>query len=136
MSENRNCPNCGAPYDLNLNKCAYCGTSYFDLIDIVKRNKKTSQQNKVIYYDVPCGAKGNIVTFPIATGNCVRNHAGVTATGNYVRNHAEGIGTKASGSCSHAVRYESKTTEINSHAKDSCIKKLTNYLKKIFKGKM
>ena len=28
---NRNCPNCGAPYDVNLNKCPYCGTSYYDL---------------------------------------------------------------------------------------------------------
>lgn len=31
MSENRNCPNCGAPYDVKLSKCPYCGTSYFDL---------------------------------------------------------------------------------------------------------
>jgi len=31
MAENRNCPNCGAPYDVKLNKCPYCGTSYFDL---------------------------------------------------------------------------------------------------------
>lgn len=31
MSENRNCPNCGAPYDVELSKCPYCGTSYFDL---------------------------------------------------------------------------------------------------------
>lgn len=27
----RNCPNCGAPYDVELNKCPYCGTSYYDL---------------------------------------------------------------------------------------------------------
>ena len=27
----RNCPNCGAPIDLEKNKCEYCGTSYFDL---------------------------------------------------------------------------------------------------------
>lgn len=27
----RNCPNCAAPYDVELNKCPYCGTSYFDL---------------------------------------------------------------------------------------------------------
>lgn len=26
-----NCPNCGAPYDLELTKCPYCGTGYFDL---------------------------------------------------------------------------------------------------------
>lgn len=32
----RNCPNCAAPYDVLLNKCPYCGTSYFDMsaIDI------------------------------------------------------------------------------------------------------
>ena len=32
----RNCPNCAAPYDVNLNKCPYCGTNYFDIscIDI------------------------------------------------------------------------------------------------------
>lgn len=28
---NRNCPNCGAPYDISYNKCPYCGTSYYDL---------------------------------------------------------------------------------------------------------
>lgn len=26
-----NCPNCGAPYEAELNKCPYCGTNYFDL---------------------------------------------------------------------------------------------------------
>ena len=35
----RNCPNCGAPYEVELNKCPYCGTSYFDLtaIDLYNR---------------------------------------------------------------------------------------------------
>ena len=28
---NRNCPNCAAPYNADLNKCPYCGTSYYDL---------------------------------------------------------------------------------------------------------
>lgn len=27
----KNCPNCGAPYDVVLDKCPYCGTSYFDM---------------------------------------------------------------------------------------------------------
>lgn len=27
----RNCPNCGAPYEVKLNKCPYCSTSYFDM---------------------------------------------------------------------------------------------------------
>ncbi len=32
----RNCPNCGAPYKIELNTCPYCGTLYFDMsaIDI------------------------------------------------------------------------------------------------------
>lgn len=36
---NRNCPNCGAPYDVCLNKCPYCGTSYYDLsaLDLTTR---------------------------------------------------------------------------------------------------
>lgn len=36
---NRNCPNCGAPYDIELNKCPYCGTSYYDLsaLDLTAR---------------------------------------------------------------------------------------------------
>lgn len=31
MTKSRNCPNCGAPYDIHLNKCPYCSTSYFDM---------------------------------------------------------------------------------------------------------
>lgn len=27
----RNCINCGAPFNIELNKCPYCGTSYFDM---------------------------------------------------------------------------------------------------------
>ena len=27
----KNCPNCGAVIDTNANKCAFCGTSYYDL---------------------------------------------------------------------------------------------------------
>ena len=36
---NRNCPNCGAPYDVDLNKCPYCLTSYYDLsaLDLTTR---------------------------------------------------------------------------------------------------
>lgn len=35
----RNCPNCSVPYDVNLSKCPYCGTSYFDMscIDVCER---------------------------------------------------------------------------------------------------
>ena len=28
---NKNCINCGAPFNIELNKCPYCGTSYFDM---------------------------------------------------------------------------------------------------------
>lgn len=27
----RNCPNCGAPYEVDKNKCPYCSTSYYDM---------------------------------------------------------------------------------------------------------
>lgn len=27
----RNCPNCGAVYERDKNKCPYCGTSYYDM---------------------------------------------------------------------------------------------------------
>jgi hypothetical protein len=37
---NRNCPNCAAPYDTTLNKCPYCGTSYFDMSCIDINNKE------------------------------------------------------------------------------------------------
>ena len=35
----RNCPNCAAPYDVEFNKCPYCGTSYYDLsaLDLAAR---------------------------------------------------------------------------------------------------
>ena len=34
----KNCPNCGSPYDVMENKCPYCGTYYFDMscIDLSK----------------------------------------------------------------------------------------------------
>ena len=35
-----NCPNCGAPYDIDKNKCPYCGTSYFDMSAIDFENGK------------------------------------------------------------------------------------------------
>ena len=34
MSTHRNCPNCGAPYEIERNRCPYCGTAYFDLSTI------------------------------------------------------------------------------------------------------
>lgn len=34
MAKGKNCPNCGAPYDITETKCPYCGTSYFDLASI------------------------------------------------------------------------------------------------------
>lgn len=41
MAEHRNCPNCGAPYEIGGNRCAYCGTAYFDMsiIDMDSREE-------------------------------------------------------------------------------------------------
>lgn len=36
----KNCPNCGSPYNPFLNACPYCGTSYFDLTSIDLTNKQ------------------------------------------------------------------------------------------------
>lgn len=31
MAKQKNCPNCGAPYEILEVKCPYCGTAYFDM---------------------------------------------------------------------------------------------------------
>ena len=31
MAKQRNCPNCGAPYEIDEVRCPYCGTAYFDM---------------------------------------------------------------------------------------------------------
>lgn len=52
----RNCPNCGAPYDISLNKCPYCNTSYYDLsaLDLTAREpfylKIKTEMNGQQYY--------------------------------------------------------------------------------------
>ena len=34
MGKTHNCENCGAPIDMETDKCPYCGTSYFDFSNI------------------------------------------------------------------------------------------------------
>ena len=38
MPKGKNCPNCGAPFELGVDQCPFCGTIYFDLscIDFTK----------------------------------------------------------------------------------------------------
>ena len=69
--EGRNCPNCGAPYDMNLTKCPYCGTSYFDLtaIDLM--------DNEPIYLKV---RDGNLVLTELARPHCTGITAEVDST--------------------------------------------------------
>ena len=43
----RNCPNCAAPYDVELNKCPYCGTSYFDLAAVQLMGEPVSLKIKL-----------------------------------------------------------------------------------------
>ena len=33
--QERNCINCGAPIELKVDKCPYCGTSYFNICNLV-----------------------------------------------------------------------------------------------------
>lgn len=35
-----NCLNCGAPFDVDKEKCAYCGTSYYDMSALDINNDK------------------------------------------------------------------------------------------------
>jgi len=39
MPKGKNCPNCGAPFELGVDQCPFCGTIYFDLscIDFTNR---------------------------------------------------------------------------------------------------
>lgn len=51
--KNRNCPNCGAPYEIGLNKCPYCGTIYFDFSIVDFDNKEpiflSIKNNGILY---------------------------------------------------------------------------------------
>lgn len=38
--QHRNCPNCGAPYEIERCRCPYCGTAYFDMSIIDFDNKE------------------------------------------------------------------------------------------------
>lgn len=49
----RNCPNCGSPYDIGLNTCPYCGTSYFDMSCI------NFDERKPIYIKLKVNTDGN-----------------------------------------------------------------------------
>ena len=63
---NRNCPNCAAPYEASLNKCPYCGTSYYDLsaLDLDAREPfylkiKTNVNGKIVYITQLVRPEGN-----------------------------------------------------------------------------
>lgn len=56
MPKGKNCPNCGAVYEIDKNKCPYCGTSYYDMsaIDFEDGEPfylkiKTKMNGKTIY---------------------------------------------------------------------------------------
>lgn len=62
---NRNCPNCAAPYDVQLNKCPYCGTSYFDLSSI----DLTLKEPFYLKIKAPIGGKDYYIT-QLVQPNC------------------------------------------------------------------
>lgn len=62
---NRNCPNCAAPYDTQLNKCPYCGTSYFDLSSI----DLTLKEPFYLKIKAPIGGKDYYIT-QLVQPNC------------------------------------------------------------------
>lgn len=59
-----NCPNCGAPIDIERHKCAYCGTSYYDLSCI--------PFNEPFFLKINLGKKDNpkIITTQAIMTNC------------------------------------------------------------------
>ena len=86
MAKGKNCPNCGTVIEVENDKCAYCGTSYFDLSCIpinepfyLKINLGTKDKPKIVTQKVVttgvtidyhtelmnacCGLSGNIVSF-------------------------------------------------------------------------
>ncbi len=79
----KNCPNCAAPYDVVLNKCPYCGTSYFDLsaIDIcseepfylkIKSGNVTYTSKVVVREDASITVSKNIAEVVNGCGDVVR----------------------------------------------------------------
>ena len=64
----KNCLNCGAPYDINENKCPYCGTSYYDLSALDLSNNepcylkiKINPKKQKKYYLAAIEQQGNYV---------------------------------------------------------------------------
>lgn len=91
----RNCPNCSAPYNVELNKCPYCGTSYYDLsaIDITTHEpfylKIKAEINGAPCYitqlvrpsvDISMDFSSETVSAYDVSGTCV----GTFSTGNYL----------------------------------------------------
>lgn len=76
----RNCPNCGAPYDNEPTKCAYCGTSYFDLSCIplnepfyLKLNVGTKEKPQIVtqkVYTTGASIKRNPEFVPCVGAKC------------------------------------------------------------------
>ena len=73
-----NCPNCGAPLDVTQNKCAYCGTSYFDLTCIPMnepfylRLNVRSRENPQVLCNKVITTGVTLSNFPDSLG-CYRN---------------------------------------------------------------
>lgn len=57
--KNRNCPNCGAPFELDKIKCEHCGTLYLDMgcLDLAEGTPV------FIRYRVPFNKKTNSICF-------------------------------------------------------------------------
>ena len=67
MGKYRNCMNCGAPIDAEVNKCPYCGTSYLDICGL----KLDGQTPIVLKFSTEFhGHKAVISTLVTAEGNC------------------------------------------------------------------
>ena len=67
MNKFRNCINCGAPMELETDKCPYCGTGYFDICNLVLDGHTPI----ALRFKTKFNGKEVIVTaLAVGTGNC------------------------------------------------------------------
>ena len=94
MSNLRNCINCGAPIELEIDKCPYCGTSYFDICNLVL----DGQTPIALRFKTEVKGREAILTaLVVGTGNCSLttscDHTDVYGGGAYMGSYLTSMST-------------------------------------------
>lgn len=87
MSKYRNCINCGAAIDAEVNKCPYCGTSYLDICGLkldgrtpivlkfgTEYNGHKAIISALVTAEANCSMTTTYDTFDVYDGNKYRDH--------------------------------------------------------------